>query len=71
MPRVEAALLRAAAAHESAAALHEQAAEFFGSLGKPSLAASELERADVDRDGAAADHERARLRHEWLASRLD
>lgn len=68
MPRVEAAFLRTAAAHDSAA-LHDRAAEVFDALGKLELAVDERERARAHRDGAAADRERARLRHEWIASR--
>lgn len=68
MPRVEAALLRAAAVHDAAAAMHGRAAEFFDLLGKPELAFIERARARADRDGAAADRERARARHEWIAS---
>jgi len=49
--------------------MHDRAAEFFDSLGKTALASDERERARVDRDGAAADRERARLRHDWIASR--
>jgi hypothetical protein len=68
MPRVEAALLRAAAVHESAAALHERAAEFFDAVGRSELASSERARAQIDRSGAADDRKRARLRHERLGS---
>jgi hypothetical protein len=66
MPRVEAALLRAAAAHEAAGALQARPAELFDALGKSELAAGERKRAEADRAGAAADRERAHLRHEWL-----
>jgi hypothetical protein len=48
--------------------MHDRAAEFFDLLGKAELAFTERARARADRDGAAADRERARLRHEWIAS---
>jgi hypothetical protein len=67
MPRAEAAFLHAAAVHDAAAALHDRAAEFFDSLGKTGLASDERERARADRVGAAADRERARLRHGSIA----
>jgi hypothetical protein len=69
MPRAEAAFLHAAAVHDTAADMHDRAAELFDALGRSDLAVRERERARSDRDGAAADRERARLRHEWLASR--
>jgi regulator of protease activity HflC (stomatin/prohibitin superfamily) len=68
MPRVEAAFLHAAGVHDTAAGVHDRAAEFFDALGKPELASAERERARADRAGATADRERARLRHEWIAS---
>jgi hypothetical protein len=40
----------------------------FDACGKPELADHERARAQVDREGAAADLERARLRHERIAS---
>jgi hypothetical protein len=48
--------------------LHDRAAQLFEMLGKSELAAGERARADVDREGAAADRERARLRHHWITS---
>ena len=71
MSRLEAALLRAAAAHEAAEAVHARAATLFEALGKSELAARERERAEVDRVGAAADRERARQRHEWVRTHGD
>jgi hypothetical protein len=68
MPRVEAAFLHAAGVHDAAAALHDRAAQLFETLGKPELAAHERARAHVDREGAAADRERAQLRHDWIAA---
>jgi hypothetical protein len=68
MPRLEAALLHAAGVHDLAAALHDRAAEFFDAFGKPELACRERQRARTERDGAVADRERARLRHDWLAT---
>jgi hypothetical protein len=69
VPLVESAHLRAAATHERAALLHEWAAELFGGRGLESLAARERARAQRNRDGAAAEREHARLRHELIASR--
>ena len=66
MPRVEAALLRAAVAHETAAATHERAAELFTKLGKSDSATRERVRAGLDHEGAVADRERARLRRQHL-----
>jgi hypothetical protein len=48
--------------------LHDRAALLFDVLGKSELASRERERARADRAGAAADRERARLRHDWIAS---
>jgi len=67
--RVESAHLRAAATHERAALLHERAAELFDGMGLLSLAVRERVRARWERDGAAAEREHARLRHELIASR--
>ena len=68
VPHVEAAHLRAAATHDRAALLHDQAAELFDMMGLPSLARGERARARLDREGAAAELERAKLRRD-LASR--
>jgi hypothetical protein len=48
--------------------MHDRAAEFFEQLGNSELALTERARARADRDGAVADRERARLRHEWIVS---
>jgi hypothetical protein len=48
--------------------LHDRAAELFDALGKSDLAVIERKPARADRDGAVADRERARLRHEWICS---
>jgi len=43
---------------------HEQAAQLFDGMGLSSLARQERARARLDRDDAAVEHERARLRRE-------
>jgi hypothetical protein len=66
VPDVEAAYVRAAATHDRAAMRHEEAAELFDGMGLPSLARGERARARLDREGAAAELEHARLRRELL-----
>ena len=70
MPRVAVAYLRAADTHDFAAAFHERTADWFDKRGDLGSAARERERARLDRDGAVADREHARLCRERDASRL-
>jgi hypothetical protein len=71
VPVVEAAHLRAAANHDRAALLHEQTAALYDGTGLSSLAREERARARLYREGADAEREYARKRHERLALRPD